>query len=263
MGGSAIGADLARAALGDRLTKPMSTVRGYQLPAWTTPELGRPVRELLGQHRGDAGLLRGSGCARRDASRCDHRGQAGGVGARGRCAGDPAAGRAPAAGRRRLHDGVGARGRRRSRASPRACAPSSTQPRPGSSGSRRSGARTPTRTASRSGLRSGSTAPACACTGRCRPPRSRPAGSRQLNENAKLPAFAAELPEADHNEIVGWQDASSALQLHGGLPRGRRPAPARAPADRADRRADRAASGRDAAAGERRLEPAWSGCCRS
>jgi glucose/mannose-6-phosphate isomerase len=26
----------------------------------------------------------------------------------------------------------------------------------------------------------------------------------QLNENAKLPAFAHELPEMDHNEIVGW-----------------------------------------------------------
>jgi glucose/mannose-6-phosphate isomerase len=29
----------------------------------------------------------------------------------------------------------------------------------------------------------------------------------QINENAKLPAFTAELPEADHNEIVGWQGA--------------------------------------------------------
>src|SRR5688500_14543155 len=37
MGGSAIGADLARAALGDRLTKPMITVRGYELPPWVTP----------------------------------------------------------------------------------------------------------------------------------------------------------------------------------------------------------------------------------
>jgi glucose/mannose-6-phosphate isomerase len=27
----------------------------------------------------------------------------------------------------------------------------------------------------------------------------------QLNENAKLPAFAGELPEVDHNEIVGWR----------------------------------------------------------
>ena len=26
----------------------------------------------------------------------------------------------------------------------------------------------------------------------------------QVNENAKLPAFFSELPEADHNEICGW-----------------------------------------------------------
>jgi glucose/mannose-6-phosphate isomerase len=31
----------------------------------------------------------------------------------------------------------------------------------------------------------------------------------QLNENAKVPAFTHELPELDHNEIVGWQDAPS------------------------------------------------------
>jgi glucose/mannose-6-phosphate isomerase len=29
----------------------------------------------------------------------------------------------------------------------------------------------------------------------------------QINENAKTPAFAQELPELDHNEIVGWQGA--------------------------------------------------------
>ncbi|HEY0317826.1 MAG TPA: bifunctional phosphoglucose/phosphomannose isomerase [Solirubrobacterales bacterium] len=38
MGGSAIGAELAAAALGDSLTKPLLTVRGYQLPSWATPE---------------------------------------------------------------------------------------------------------------------------------------------------------------------------------------------------------------------------------
>jgi glucose/mannose-6-phosphate isomerase len=38
MGGSAIGADLAAAALGDRLTRPMLTVRGYALPSWVTPQ---------------------------------------------------------------------------------------------------------------------------------------------------------------------------------------------------------------------------------
>jgi glucose/mannose-6-phosphate isomerase len=38
MGGSAIGANLADAALGDRLTKPLVVVRGYSLPSWVTPE---------------------------------------------------------------------------------------------------------------------------------------------------------------------------------------------------------------------------------
>ena len=28
----------------------------------------------------------------------------------------------------------------------------------------------------------------------------------QLNENAKIPAFASALPELDHNEVVGWSD---------------------------------------------------------
>ncbi|HEY2319841.1 MAG TPA: bifunctional phosphoglucose/phosphomannose isomerase [Solirubrobacteraceae bacterium] len=30
----------------------------------------------------------------------------------------------------------------------------------------------------------------------------------QINENANAPAFAAELPELDHNEIVGWESAA-------------------------------------------------------
>jgi len=38
MGGSAIGGDLAAAALGDTLTGPLATVRGYALPSWATPE---------------------------------------------------------------------------------------------------------------------------------------------------------------------------------------------------------------------------------
>jgi glucose/mannose-6-phosphate isomerase len=38
MGDSALGGELAAAALGDRLTGPMLTVRGYALPSWATPE---------------------------------------------------------------------------------------------------------------------------------------------------------------------------------------------------------------------------------
>jgi glucose/mannose-6-phosphate isomerase len=37
-GASAIGGDLAAATLGDRLTGPLLTVRGYALPSWATPE---------------------------------------------------------------------------------------------------------------------------------------------------------------------------------------------------------------------------------
>jgi glucose/mannose-6-phosphate isomerase len=32
----------------------------------------------------------------------------------------------------------------------------------------------------------------------------------QINENAKLPAFCGELPEVDHNELVGWTSAATA-----------------------------------------------------
>jgi glucose/mannose-6-phosphate isomerase len=38
MGGSAIGGDLAKAALGDRATRPITIVRGYALESWTRPE---------------------------------------------------------------------------------------------------------------------------------------------------------------------------------------------------------------------------------
>ncbi len=38
MGGSAIGADLATAVLGERATRPLQTIRGYALPSWATPE---------------------------------------------------------------------------------------------------------------------------------------------------------------------------------------------------------------------------------
>src|SRR5665811_1592312 len=38
MGGSAIGGDLAAAALSDRLRRPLVTVRTYELPSWPATE---------------------------------------------------------------------------------------------------------------------------------------------------------------------------------------------------------------------------------
>ena len=57
----------------------------------------------------------------------------------------------------------------------------------------------------------------------------------QFNENAALPAFASVLPEADHNEVVGW-DAARALGRFSYVSLG---GPGGAPAQRAAGRADR------------------------
>jgi glucose/mannose-6-phosphate isomerase len=49
MGGSAIGGDLAAAALGDRATRPIRTIRGYGLDPWT----GADVLVLCASYSGD------------------------------------------------------------------------------------------------------------------------------------------------------------------------------------------------------------------
>ena len=77
MGGSAIGGDLAAAALGDRLTRPL--VDGPRLRAAELGDAGvdRALLQLLGRHRGDARLLRGRRGARRPPHRRQHRRRAG------------------------------------------------------------------------------------------------------------------------------------------------------------------------------------------
>ncbi len=52
MGGSAIGGDLAAAALGDRLTEPLLTVRGYELPSWA-PAGARGAAVLCSSYSGN------------------------------------------------------------------------------------------------------------------------------------------------------------------------------------------------------------------
>ena len=78
----------------------------------------------------------------------------------------------------------------------------------------------------------------------------------QINENAKLPAFFSELPEADHNELCGW---SGGWRLLGRAARGLRPAPARAAPLRADRGGDRRA-GAEAVRSRPRARPASPAC---
>ena len=57
----------------------------------------------------------------------------------------------------------------------------------------------------------------------------------QFNENAALPAFASALPEADHNEVVGWDAARDARPLLLRVARGSGGAPAQRAAGGADR----------------------------
>ena len=73
MGGSAIGGALAKAALGDQASRPIFAARAYGLPAWTQPDTTVLCALVLGQHRGDARLLRGGGDARRAPHRRDER----------------------------------------------------------------------------------------------------------------------------------------------------------------------------------------------
>ena len=193
MGGSAIGADLAAAALGDRLLRPMLTV-GLRAAELGDPGVGRALLQLLGRYRGDPGLLRRRRGARRPPHSRQHRRP---LVDDAREPGLPVIGPPGIFQPRAAVAYMFASAARppRSTASPRASTPRSTPPplpRPsgGAAGPRRRGRRP--RSATAPGLYgAGLTAPVAAA--------GRP-GERERED----PAFYAELPEADHNEICGW-----------------------------------------------------------
>ena len=215
MGGSAIGGDLAAAVARRAPAAPASDGARLRAADVGHAQLGGPVRQLLRQHRGDACLLRRGGRAGRDPHRGHDRRPPGRRGPRRRRSGDPAAGGSPAPGGGRLHACRGARGGGARRASRCISGPRSTLPRRRSWTSLRAGGRTPTRTASRSGSRSECTRRACASTGPGRPRRSRCAGRPRSTRTRRCRPSAAELPEADHNEIVRLGERGLAGQLHG------------------------------------------------
>ena len=234
MGGSAIGGDLAAAALGERLTRPLRD-RARLQPA-------RPGRRPTG--RCSARATRARPRRRSPASRRPRRSArarivastGGALVDRARDAGRP--GRRPArdpaaAGRGRLHVRRRGRGRRRWPGPPRASLPRSRTPPPCSS-ARADGAQA---RAAEIAERLAGTVPVI-YGGELTAPVAR-RWKTQVNENAKLPAFFSELPEADHNEICGWDGRARAARGSRRHARGRRPAPAPAPPLRADRRGDR------------------------
>lgn len=196
MGGSAVGGDLAAAAIGNRAQRPIRTVRGYELP----PDVGPDTLVLCASY---------SGSTEETLACFDAAGEAGAP----RVAlttGGPLAERARAAG------------------VPVAGVPSGMQPRAAvvymTIGALECAAAcgvTPSLRDEIEGARelleqlaedSGADSIARALEDTI--PIVHGAGptaavarrwKTQLNENAKLPAFASELPEANHNEIEGWR----------------------------------------------------------
>lgn len=206
MGGSAIGGDLAAAALGDRLTRPLLTMRGYELPSWATPEW----TVLCSSYSGDT----------EETLACFE--AAGALGARrivvstggelveaARMAGVPV---------------VGLPGILQPRAAVAYMLVASAEV------AALAGAapRVHTEIEAAAGLLDAQSdelrARAAEIAGRLGgvPPviygadLTAPVARRwktQLNENAKLPAFFSELPEADHNELCGWVAVPDAAPL--------------------------------------------------
>ena len=207
MGGSAIGGALARAALGDRAMRPIALARGYALPPWTTPETmvlcssySGNTEETLAAYEA-AGAL---GAPRVVAT------TGGKLASLARGDGVPViplpGGFQPRAAvayalvvalevaamcgvGERLHSEIDVAAERTGEllavwgpGGPREDYPKELA----------------------CGLYG--TVPQIAGSGLTAPVAYR--WKTQINENAKMPAFAGELPELDHNELVGWQAAS-------------------------------------------------------
>lgn len=206
MGGSAVGGELAEAALGDRASRPILTVRAYGLPPWTTPDAG----VLLASYSGNT----------EEVLACYEAAEA--LGATRVVA---TTGGALAEAARR--DGV-----------PVLPIPAGLQPRAAVAYLFVAAAEVACATGAAPGLHSEIDSSAAHLDSRreelaekAQALASQLEGSipviygsdltspvayrwkTQVNENAKLPAFWHELPEMDHNELAGWEGADSVGRL--------------------------------------------------
>lgn len=206
MGGSAIGGDLAAAALGDRLTKQLVSIRGYELPSWATPEW----TVLCSSYSGNT----------EETLACFEA--------------------AEALGAQRLVVSTGGQlveGAREAGV-PVVGLPGIFQPRVAVAYMFAAAAEAAALTGVAPRIRTEIDAAASFLEARRDEIKAQaaeiaakldgviavlygsdltvPVAKRwktQINENAKLPAFAAELPEADHNEICGWSAGSGAERM--------------------------------------------------
>jgi len=214
MGGSAIGGALARAALGDQLTRPLFVTRGYGLPTWTTPD----TMVLCASYSGNT----------EETLACYE--SAGFLGARRIVA--TTGGKLAEMARGWNPPGSGITGTPSARAAVgymlvaalEVAAMSGVGPRLSSeidvaAGQLEElvaqwGPDSPEDSLAKSVARKlQGTIPVISGAGLTNPIAYR--WKTQINENAKLPAFSNELPEADHNEVCGWEGAPDGARLSG------------------------------------------------
>ena len=260
MGGSAAGGRLAAAALGPRLTRPLVVADGYALPGWAGPETlvlcssySGATEETLSVYddagaRGAPRLVVTTGGPLAERARRDHvpvipvpggfqPRAAIGYSLVAALEAAALAGAAPS-----VHDEI--------EAAAALAAELAAEWGPGGGGEAEELARALHGTVPV--IAGAELAAAAAYRWKC-----------QFNENAALPAFASVLPEADHNEIVGWAAARElgrfsyvSLEDTEAHPRN---------AHRAELTAELVAAGRRAGAARprARASPAWSGSSRS
>lgn len=200
MGGSAIGGDLAAAALDDRLTRPLLTVRGAALPNWVTSEWTVLCSSYSGATEETLACFEAAGAlgARRIVASTG-----GALVEAARSADVPVIGLpgllpAPRTGVAYMLV-----------CAAEAAAAAGVAPRiqgeleAAASFLEGSGDDLQMR-AAEIAARIGEAIPVVYGAGLTTPVARR--WKTQLNENAELPAFFSELPEADHNELCGWTE---------------------------------------------------------
>jgi glucose/mannose-6-phosphate isomerase len=207
VGGSAIGGSLARAVLGDRASRPMVMARDYALPAWTTPDTTVLCSSYSGNTEETLAIYDAAGAlgARRivattggklaEAARADSVPVIplpGGFQPRVAVAYSIVVALEVAA-------ACGAGDRLHAEIDVAAAHAEQLVTRWGPDGPEDSLPKQLAR-----GLHA--TVPQIAGAGLTAPIAYR--WKTQINENAKMPSFAGELPEIDHNEIAGWAGAS-------------------------------------------------------
>jgi glucose/mannose-6-phosphate isomerase len=207
MGGSAIGGDLAAAALGDRLTLPLLTVRGYELPHWATSDWTILCSSYSGDTEETLACFEAAGRlgARRVVSTTG-----GGIAVAARDADVPVIGlpgilpapRTAVAYMFAIAVEVAAL----AGAAPRIAA--EIEAAAAALEERREELQ---RQAAELAARLEGSLPVVVGAGLTVAAARR--WKAQVNENAKLPAFASELPEADHNELCGWAARPPAMKL--------------------------------------------------